>query len=54
MAMRDYRLMALFVAIADAGSVRAAARRIPLWVPLLDRLGGQAVLGSTFSHCRTS
>jgi DNA-binding transcriptional LysR family regulator len=34
-ALRDYRLIAIFAAIADAGSIRAAARRLGLSAPVI-------------------
>ncbi len=35
MANRDYRLMAIFVAIANAGSIRGAARRLGISAPVV-------------------
>jgi len=49
MATRDYRLMALFVAIADSNSIRAASRRLNVSAPVVSTALAdlEATLGTT-------
>lgn len=52
MAIRDYRLMAFLVAIADAGSIRGAARRLGVSAPVVSTALAdlEANLGTTLAR----